>query len=551
MTLARRALDPGWTPSARDLAPLLALLETSDEPAPIERALLRRAAEVAALVVPALDRATARGKVPLLRLMGRLERAGHDRVAMIAAARAALADDAPAVRRQAARLLGGVREEPAAVAAALAELLGREARPDVRRAVIDALGKLGGPAAEAALAAAPDPEPATAARLERARITVGRAGHRDAPSRIGLDVPLPRGLALHLHTRRGLAPLVVEELAAVRPTFVDSSRVALRGGPLAPAAASRLMLRLGVPLPIVPRDDLAATIVATLLAPAPRAVLAGLTDGPIRWRLAWADGGHHRGLTFAIAGAVAAAAPELVNDPSHATWQVRVALDPLAVELEPRRFDDDRFAYRVAEVPAASHPTIAAALALLSLRGVEAPARDVVWDPFVGSGLELIERARRAPVAALHGTDLDDGALAAARANLLAAGVDATLVEADATVHRVAGLTCAISNPPLGRRLARGTARALLARFVDHVAPQLGAGGRLCWITPMPRDTDARAAANGLEAIARYPVDLGGFDGELQLWRRSAATGRQRGQRREEDRGGQLSRGSRPPRRRR
>jgi len=46
-------------------------------------------------------------------------------------------------------------------------------------------------------------------------------------------------------------------------------------------------------------------------------------------------------------------------------------------------------------------------------------------------GLELIEVARRATVT-LTGTDLDDRALAAARANLDAAQVIATLERADA-----------------------------------------------------------------------------------------------------------------------
>jgi len=75
---------------------------------------------------------------------------------------------------------------------------------------------------------------------------------------------------------------------------------------------------------------------------------------------------------------------------------------------------DERFAYRTETVAASSHPTIAAAL----VRLVPPREDDVVWDPFVGSALELIERARLGPYRALHGTDVDEGALEAARANL-------------------------------------------------------------------------------------------------------------------------------------
>jgi len=49
-------------------------------------------------------------------------------------------------------------------------------------------------------------------------------------------------------------------------------------------------------------------------------------------------------------------APELVNDPTATTWDVRIA-DATALELIPRRAVDPRFGYRVADVPAASHPT--------------------------------------------------------------------------------------------------------------------------------------------------------------------------------------------------
>src|SRR5205823_12588543 len=89
------------------------------------------------------------------------------------------------------------------------------------------------------------------------------------------------------------------------------------------------------------------------------------------------------------------------------------------VELWPRGILDPRFAYRKHTLAASSHPTIAAALA----RAGGVRADDVVWDPFVGSAMELIERARLGPYGALYGTDTDAGALARARDNVGAAGV--------------------------------------------------------------------------------------------------------------------------------
>jgi len=209
---------------------------------------------------------------------------------------------------------------------------------------------------------------------------------------------------------------------------------------------------------------------------------------------------------------VTAAAPELVNDPTETTWELLVGD---ALELVPRRAPDPRFAYRVAELPAASHPTVAAALALLA--GVRAGER--VWDPFCGSGLELVECSRRAAVT-LVGSDLDATALAAARANLDAAGVRAELVQADARTHALAAPVDAIvTNPPLGSRVQLD-APALLAAALPQLARQLAPGGRLVWITPAPRRTGPVAQAAGLHLARALRVDLGGVRGQVERWER-------------------------------
>jgi 23S rRNA G2445 N2-methylase RlmL len=182
------------------------------------------------------------------------------------------------------------------------------------------------------------------------------------------------------------------------------------------------------------------------------------------------------------------------------------------IELVPR-FPDPRFTYRQADVPAASHPTIAAALARVA--GVRPD--DVVWDPFVGSALELIERARLGPYAALHGTDIDEGALEAARANLARAGIEAVqLVHADSTAKRPRDVTLVLTNPPMGRRVARGELAPLMDRFVVSAREALVRGGRLVWLSPMPDRTRARLEAEGFTVDLARAVDMGGFSAELQ-----------------------------------
>ncbi|MEA2748602.1 MAG: hypothetical protein QOI41_2745, partial [Myxococcales bacterium] len=147
---------------------------------------------------------------------------------------------------------------------------------------------------------------------------------------------------------------------------------------------------------------------------------------------------------------------------------------------------------------------------------------DVVWDPFVGAGAELVERARLGPYKALIGTDLERAAIDAARSNLGAAGIaDATLVVADAVTYEPRGVTLIVTNPPMGRRVQRGTHGELLERFVDHAARILVPGGALVWAVPDPRALHARAERAGLVLDHAFTVDMGGFPAEMSVHRKN------------------------------
>jgi 23S rRNA G2445 N2-methylase RlmL len=217
-----------------------------------------------------------------------------------------------------------------------------------------------------------------------------------------------------------------------------------------------------------------------------------------------------------MAKQIADVRPELVNDPTESLWEllVRIRGRYVDVEASPRALVDPRFAYRVTDVPAASHPTIAAALA----RVAGATKSDVVWDPFCGSGTELVERARFGAYARLLGTDRSPDALSAAQKNLAAAGVSAELSQADATTFAPQSpVTLVVTNPPMGRRVARDEdLRTTLDRFIDHVADTLAPGGRLVWISPFPERTGARLARLGLQPDFEESVDMGGFTARLQ-----------------------------------
>jgi predicted RNA methylase len=506
--------QPSYTPAVRDLPAVIALLDDADATLPRKAAAaLARTDRAVALAALAAAPAT----VGTVRARGQL---GRDDAATTSALVALVADRTePRRRREAAIALGKVGGATA-TAALLAVLDEADADPALRRSVVEALGKLGGEQALTrlrALDAGADGE--LARRQARAALMIERDGARAEASTVRLDAPLPPGQSLLAHCRDGLAPLLVEELTelGLAATTHRPGAVRVQGAPtLGAVLRARLLLAVGLPLPVAPNPD-AAALAAALAAKA--ALLVGLTDGPVRWRLDVVGEGHRRGLVWGCASEVRRRAPALVNDPTTTTWDV--VWDPARGELDarPRRFVDERFAWRQRDVPAASHPTIAAALARLG--GVE--PGDVVWDPFCGSGAELIERAQRGPAARLVGTDLSEAALAAARANVAAAGLTerVALALGDARRSAPAGVTLVISNPPLGRRI-RGDVHTMLLEFVRHAATALAPGGRLVWVTPIARDSDALLRSLGLRLERDLPVDLGGFDVPMQRWRKPA-----------------------------
>jgi tRNA G10 N-methylase Trm11 len=155
---------------------------------------------------------------------------------------------------------------------------------------------------------------------------------------------------------------------------------------------------------------------------------------------------------------------------------------------------------------------------------------EVIWDPFCGSGSELIECALLEPTVRLFGTDRDGDALAAAAENFAAANLTVEaggLVQADALRSRPGGADAAktpsliITNPPMGRRVGSGYGvHELLQRFVVHAARLLPPGGRLVWVTPAAKASAAAGREAGLQVIDHGPIDLAGLRVHLQVMAR-------------------------------
>ncbi len=439
-----------------------------------------------------------------------------------------LANDADGgVRKRAARALGHAKspESEAALLAAWA----RETDLPALRAIAEALGKVGSAQVSAVLASKETTDPELVRIVAKARLIVDRTELRAAP-RTALDPNRApsRPLPIRFRTRAGLSPLVASELpSSFAPKISSPSAVdATLTGPLAGCFAARTALDFGLVVPPenVVGDDVVGAVVRALEKARP--MLAELEAPPHRFRIAWTSSGHQRKATWKIAQDVRKSAPELVNDPTASAWEVvvreRFSKGKALVDLliVPTSLIDPRFAYRVKDVPAASHPTLAAAIAHVA----GARPDDVVWDPFVGSGTELIERARLGPAKRFIGTDTDPAALDAARANAKAANVDMTIVEGDALSYVPGNVTLILTNPPMGRRVHRGAdLRPFFDRFLAHVVTVLAPGGRLVLISPLPSRTSERARELGLVQKGGIDVDMGGFSAQIQLFSRPKA----------------------------
>ncbi len=531
--------DPGFTPRQKDVPRLLDRIVDGDDEARsrAEKALLRVQSSVAPAIVERAETATVEGRARLFRVAAQVAARPDETEPLRELFVRHLASDDARTRRAAATALGRVRgaaSEDALLAALTREERAQSSRdPNVLEAIVGALGKVGAERSSRALATL-EGGIEGGASLDRARLMLERTTLRTAASRLHLDRALGEPVAVTLRCRSGLATWLAAEVAEKCPSARsahavagDAERVDLTlHGPPARLFAARTFLTLGFALegPRRPGEELVESIVHVLSSDASKRILHGLTEGPIRFRLGWASGGKRRKATWDVAREIARRAPELVNDPTESLWEVvvRESTNRVRLELSPRG-DDPRFSYRGADVPAASHPTLAAAI----VRAAGVREDDVVWDPFVGSGGELAERHLAGPAAMLIGSDVDERALRAARTNLDRAGATSALLrKADARSfdpraiggRARLGMSAILSNPPMGRRVARGEdLEHLLARVVVRAADVLIPGGRLVWLSPLPRVTRAVAKSAGLSLRHGADVDMGGFSAGLQI----------------------------------
>ena len=443
--------------------------------------------------------------------------------------RGLLNDPAEKIRRYAMtampKLGAGEREE-----AELLALLGRTESERERVSLAEVLQKIGGTATLKTMTEG-DIEALNPA-MQKVAANLARA---ETPSLVSFKKVLRQfqSVSIHLRCRRGLERLMNEELQErtksdpkFRIAHCQQGLLVMR--PMAPfkladVYALRCFDTASFVLGTLDRDrgENIEALASVIASPASHRLLEAFTDGPIRYRLEFVSKGHQRSAVRSLASRVFARCPSLLNDSRNAPWEIsiRPAGRECSIELSPKLRPDPRFAYRAGDVPAASHPPLAACMARLA----GAADEEIAWDPFCGSGLELIERTLRGGVQRVIGTDHSEDAIATARTNFesaLASGVPNLFACCDFRDHAaVEGLSAGavslvITNPPMGRRVPIPNLRGLIDDLFTVAATVLRPGGRLVFANPLPVEPKDRS----LKLEHRQKIDLGGFHCRLEKY---------------------------------
>jgi len=375
---------------------------------------------------------------------------------------------------------------------------------------------------------------------QKVRASVARS---QSPSEVRMDSVFSNtdGLRIHLRGRMGLEEIVRDEVEAAAKKHGKFKVTSFSAGlveliPLAPFSlgdlyALRCFGTVGFVIGLIPTSDEAAfveAIAGAIASPLSGSLMEIFTKGSIRYRLDFVARGHQRGAVRLVADRAYALEPAILNDAQNAPWAVDVHPKGrgTSVELRPRLSPDPRFAYRRADVPAASHPPLAACMANIAGKMED----EIVWDPFCGSGLELIERSLLGGVKKVFGTDRSAEAIAITQENFGAArvkSVETHFICSDfrdyATVKGLepGSVSLIITNPPLGKRVPIRNLDRLFYDLFSIASKMLKPGGRFVFANPMPiKPQDAT-----LKQEFRQVVDFGGFDCHLEMYRKSGRSG--------------------------
>lgn len=177
---------------------------------------------------------------------------------------------------------------------------------------------------------------------------------------------------------------------------------------------------------------------------------------------------------------------------------------------------------RVQHAAASLNPTVAHAMCRLA----QPSAGQVFVDPMCGAGTILVERAALGEVGLLIGGELHGGPLSAARTNLAAAELQASLARWDARRLPLwrESVDAVVCNLPWGRRIgSHRSNQHLYPGFIRELGRVLRPGGVAVLLTQEKRLlTRLLAKGRKLAITAQYPLSLSGTHPTIYVLTRTA-----------------------------
>jgi len=443
---------------------------------------------------------------------------------------ALLRDPQEKIRRYALAALPKIGVNTEAEAEMLALLKNGEERE--MRHLGRALEKVGG---EATLAVIESGVSLPSLTVQKVKAGISRS-ENEGSVRLEVKLPVTPDLRVLLRCRRGLEDFVREEAREVlseKEWIIEPKKThdfgcvvlkPLKEFSLGTLYQMRCFATVAFPLGLIEEGEHWIEQLARCIASqGAQSLMLTATEGTARYRLDFVAKGHQRGAIRQVIERAFALCPEILNDARQAPWSVDIlpsSHGKSSVELRPRLYPDPRLGYRQDDIAAASHPPLAACMARLAAKTGSGNS-EIIWDPFCGSGLELIERGLLGGVSALYGTDLDPKAIEVAQANFTTAqldGVHSEFICADfreASIHP-GSISLIITNPPLGRRVRIKDMQGLFSDLYTAATRVLKPSGRLVFVNPLltgPSDPS-------LKLEYQKSIDLGGFTCRLEMYRK-------------------------------
>ena len=169
--------------------------------------------------------------------------------------------------------------------------------------------------------------------------------------------------------------------------------------------------------------------------------------------------------------------PLFINSPSNYDIELRLVIenDNLKVLWKPFTIPDNRFSYRLKDVPASINPVVAAGI--ISLLKSKLPFSDSnrALDPFCGSGTILMERAFGGKYQELIGIDISKSAVEAARENVKNSQFDRIVImnKDMRNISKSESFDEIITNMPFGIRTGNHTSNKKLYMDFFSLIPSI------------------------------------------------------------------------------